>query len=261
MWTQRCGDCWERVPQGCCPEHPWAESILVAIKDVPITYTGYFDGCHNPRGTSYGALLYASSRPVWQVGARLEAGRGSLTNNVAEYCGFLALLHELLARGLQDEGILVCGDSQLVIDQQFDGRTIVQGAYVPYAQQARQLCQQFPHLTGAWIPRDANAVADALAQAILQVPPLGHDTPSKTKTPDKTKMPAPVVSRLRGRPRLHASRVERNHAYYLRRKARLDAQTKAERQQERPPEASMELSHHSSPSIIRHPLATHPTPR
>src|SRR5262249_38090268 len=40
--------------------------------------------------------------------------------------------------------------------------------YVPYAHKAKELCQSFSKLSGQWIRRELNTVADALSKAPLK---------------------------------------------------------------------------------------------
>lgn len=130
----------------------------------------YFDGCCepvNPGGTAaFGAVIFKDQQRVWEC-SRLFTESNDTSNNVAEYCGFLAIVEELLRRGWQEQPILVRGDSKLVIKQIFGTWRIRQGAYVPYAQKAKRLLRKFPYLTGEWIPREQNGMADQLSKAEL----------------------------------------------------------------------------------------------
>jgi len=45
---------------------------------------------------------------------------------------------------------------------------INEGLYLPSALKAKERCQTFSKLSGQWIPRELNTVADALSKAPLQ---------------------------------------------------------------------------------------------
>ena len=102
-----------------------------------------------------------------------QKGREKETsNNVAEYSGFKAILDYLIARNLTKSQIVVYGDSQLVIKQMFGdgfGRRwrIKFGYYVPIATICNAMLKQFPYMTGKWIPREENFLADELSKLTL----------------------------------------------------------------------------------------------
>ena len=139
------------------------------------TYIAYFDGScgpMNPGGTtSYGAVILREGQPIWECSKLFHPEQGKereTSNNLAEYCGLIAILEHLLSLGAQQEPIMVYGDSTLVIEQMFGHKKIKRGIYVPYAHKAKALCQTFSKLSGQWIPRTLNTVADALSKAPLQ---------------------------------------------------------------------------------------------
>lgn len=103
---------------------------------------------------------------VVQIGDRVEtlsAPLGPGTNNVAEYEAVLAGLH--LALRLGATSATLRGDSQLVL-RQLEGRYAVKApALVPLHAEARRLLARLGKVAFEWIPRDANARADALAKA------------------------------------------------------------------------------------------------
>jgi ribonuclease HI len=138
-------------------------------------YTAYFDGAYGPtdRGVmaAYGALIIQEGQTIWKYSELVypEQGNESQTsNNVAEYCGLIAVLKYLINLGVQHESIMVYGDSKMVIQQMFGSWRIKEGRYVPYALQAKVLCRAFSNLHGQWIPREQNTVADALSKVPLQ---------------------------------------------------------------------------------------------
>src|SRR5215471_982078 len=138
-------------------------------------YTAYFDGScgpMNPGGTAaYGVVIMREGQPIWVCSKLFHPEKGKereTSNNLAEYCGLIAILEHLIDLGAQQEPIMVYGDSELVIYQMFGHKKIKSGIYVPYALKAKKLCQLFSNLSGQWIPREQNTVADALSKAPLQ---------------------------------------------------------------------------------------------
>jgi ribonuclease HI len=137
-------------------------------------YTGYFDGsCWpiNPGGVAaYGAVIFREGHRIWECSALFEPEPGKereTSNNLAEYCGLIAVLEQLINLGAQEEPIMVYGDSNLVIQQVFGQWKIKAGIYMPYAHKAKALRSLFAQLGGQWIPRTQNTLADALSKAPL----------------------------------------------------------------------------------------------
>lgn len=138
-------------------------------------FLAYFDGCCepiNPGGTaSYGAVVFDRGQRVWECSELFlpQPGRERETsNNVAEYSGFVALLEYFIRAELQKEGIVIHGDSKLVIEQTFGDWKIHGGYYKPVAEKARELVKRFANIEGKWIPRDKNDIADELSKAELK---------------------------------------------------------------------------------------------
>jgi ribonuclease HI len=135
-------------------------------------FIGYFDGsCGpiNPGGiAAYGAVVYWERVGIWSDSAVVqpEPGREHETsNNLAEYCGVIAVLEYLIGIDAQRDPIMIYGDSRLVIQQMRGRRKIRNGIYVPYARYAQDLVEQFHTIDFGWIPRAQNTVADALSKS------------------------------------------------------------------------------------------------
>jgi len=135
-------------------------------------YTAYFDGSCGPmnRGgtAAYGAVIMQDGQHIWECSALFtpeQSKERETSNNLAEYCGLIAVLEHFISLRAQQEPIMVYGDSELVIYQMFGHKKIKSGIYVPYALKAKELCQLFSNLSGQWIPREQNTVADALSKA------------------------------------------------------------------------------------------------
>ena len=138
--------------------------------------TAYFDGAVepvNPGGTaSYGAVVFREGERLWECSElfRPEKGRERETsNNVAEYCGFLAVLDYLIATGLDEQNCEIRGDSKLVIEQMLGNWQIRGGVYKPLALRALARLREFRQRPALrWIPRDENGIADELSKAELK---------------------------------------------------------------------------------------------
>lgn len=140
----------------------------------------FFDGCCepiNPGGTaSYGAVILKDGVSIWETSRifrPVKGHEGATSNNVAEYSGFQSILVYLLDQGLNEEPIIVYGDSQLVIRQMFGGGGLKKkwqirgGHYSQIAFRCRELLKRFPRIRGEWIPREENTLADELSKAQL----------------------------------------------------------------------------------------------
>lgn len=137
-------------------------------------FEAYFDGaCEpvNPGGTAtYGAAIFQDGNRAWEcaeVYCPEPGDERETSNNVAEYCGLLAVLRWFADQGLFEAQIIVYGDSKLVIEQMFGSWKIKKGVYVPLALAAQRLLRQFKSIKGRWIPREKNEIADKLSKSAL----------------------------------------------------------------------------------------------
>jgi len=139
----------------------------------------YFDGCCepvNPGGTAaYGVVILKDGEEIWHTSKIFQPKkRNETSNNIAEYSGFEAILLYLLQAGLNQEAIVIRGDSRLVICQMFISCgylkkwRILGGLYAPIASRCKILLKQFPRIKGEWIPREKNELADRLSKAQLK---------------------------------------------------------------------------------------------
>lgn len=86
-------------------------------------------------------------------------------HHVAEYRALIRGLEAARSRGIGH--LRVCLDSALLVNQ-LNGRWGVKAEHLkPLHEQAASLIQQFADVKIAWVPREANAEADALASAPL----------------------------------------------------------------------------------------------
>lgn len=124
----------------------------------------YADGAArgNPGPAGAGAALVDEDGHV--VG---EAMRhlGHATNNVAEYTALIIGLEEARRQGVQDLEIRM--DSKLVVEQMNGKWRIKHPNLKPLAIQAGALLASFPKREIRHIPREQNAIADALANRAI----------------------------------------------------------------------------------------------
>ena len=117
----------------------------------------------NPGPAAYGAVVIDASSGA--LLAELAGYVGETTNNVAEYSGLVAGLHEC-AHIDPSAAIEVRMDSKLVVEQ-MSGRWQVKHANMrELVKQAHSAFDQ-THVTYQWIPREKNAIADRLVNMSL----------------------------------------------------------------------------------------------
>jgi len=128
----------------------------------------WFDGaCEpmNPGGhTSCASLVRVDGQIVHQSARYIGFGP-TMSNNVAEYCGFIdAILQVKQLDGLA----IIRGDSTLVIKQLLGAWRAKAGLYLPYYQEAVHLLEhERDRVTLTWIPREQNEECDAGTKAVL----------------------------------------------------------------------------------------------
>jgi ribonuclease HI len=134
----------------------------------------YFDGAcepKNPGGTaSFGVVILKGKKRIYEASDIFKPVKGKekeTSNNVAEYSGFLDALEWLVENGCQDKEIEIFGDSKLVIEQMFGSWAMRKGFYIPIAKKAKSILKKFKNITGTWIPREENSIADELSKGAL----------------------------------------------------------------------------------------------
>jgi ribonuclease HI len=138
---------------------------------LPVKVHVHFDGaCQPPNGGGVATFAFTVEGP----GLRHE-GRGlavppwtpRATNNVAEYTAAIRGLEWLREHGYSGP-VRVMGDSQLVI-RQIQGQYRVKAPHLQeYHAQLLRLAGRFEQVDWVWIPREANARADALSKEALE---------------------------------------------------------------------------------------------
>lgn len=116
----------------------------------------------NPGPAGAGAvLLDADGRVV----AELTRYLGTATNNVAEYSALILGLEEARRRGVDEIDVRM--DSRLVVEQMRGLWRIRHPNMKPLALRAGQLLASFPRRSIRHVPRDDNAIADALSNRAI----------------------------------------------------------------------------------------------
>jgi ribonuclease H / adenosylcobalamin/alpha-ribazole phosphatase len=116
----------------------------------------------NPGPAAYGAVL--RNADTGEVVAERAERIGSATNNVAEYRGLIAGL-EMAREHAPDAEVDVRLDSKLVVEQMAGRWKVKHPDMRPLALQARRLAPE--RVTWTWVPREQNAHADRLLNAVL----------------------------------------------------------------------------------------------
>ena len=130
----------------------------------------WFDGVCEPKNPGgHGAYgIYIQSKHISHTEGVYVGHGKAISNNVAEYSGFIEILTRLKDNFLTKENIVIRGDSNLVIQQMSGNWRMKKGIYLPYALKARKLFKKFKNTTLEWIPREENAICDKLAKDVLR---------------------------------------------------------------------------------------------
>ena len=128
----------------------------------------WFDGAcepNNPGGhTSCASLVRVDGQIVHQSARYIGFGP-TMSNNVAEYCGFIDAI--LQVKQL-DGPAIIRGDSNLVINQLLGAWRAKAGLYLPYYMEAAtHFATERDRITLEWIPREENEECDAGTKAVL----------------------------------------------------------------------------------------------
>lgn len=126
--------------------------------------TLYADGAArgNPGPAGSGAVLLGEDGSVV---AELTLSLGRATNNVAEYQALILGLEEARRRGVDDLAVRM--DSLLVVRQMQGLWKVRHPGLRPLALRAGALLAEFPKRSIEHVPRERNALADALANRAI----------------------------------------------------------------------------------------------
>jgi ribonuclease HI len=133
------------------------------VKKVLVEADGGSRG--NPGPAGYGAVVLDPA--THEVLVERSAGLGVATNNVAEYRGLIAGLQAARELGATDVDVRM--DSKLVVEQMSGRWKIKHPDLRPLAMQAAGLVRELGSVRFAWIPRERNTRADALANRAMDV--------------------------------------------------------------------------------------------
>lgn len=134
----------------------------VRVPDEP--HTIYFDGGSRGNGSAsavagIGAAIFsAAGEKIFTVSASLPRGT---TNNAAEYRALIAALR--LFAHVGGRRATVVGDSNLVVQQMRGAFRVKKDDLVPLHTVATVIASGFAEVSVSYVPREHNAVADALA--------------------------------------------------------------------------------------------------
>jgi probable phosphoglycerate mutase len=117
----------------------------------------------NPGPAGYGAVVRDANSG--EVLARRRGGLGTTTNNVAEYTGLIEGLKA--AAGLGAAVVDVRMDSKLVVEQSSGRWKVRNEGLKPLATRVGELVRGFARVSFQWVPRERNALADALANEAM----------------------------------------------------------------------------------------------
>ena len=166
----------------------------IASTDLSAPVVVHFDGaCQPPAGAGVAGWGFAIDGPglhVEECGLATRPYAPHSTNNVAEYVGAIRALEHLRSIGY-DGDVLLEGDSQLVV-RQMNGEYEVRAEHLKaYHEWLRTLASAFRKVEFRWVPREENALADALSKrAIAQAweEARGH-RPGRRRAPEVDRGP------------------------------------------------------------------------
>ncbi|HYB77364.1 MAG TPA: ribonuclease HI [Thermoplasmata archaeon] len=143
----------------------------IATLDPTAPMEVHFDGACQPPGSNgvagWGFTVDGQGYHYEDCGLATRPFSPHSTNNVAEYVGAIRALEHLRAIGFAGE-VVVEGDSELVI-RQMNGEYEVRAEHLrAYFDWLRKLSESFRKVEFRWIPREENAVADALSKRAIE---------------------------------------------------------------------------------------------
>ncbi|MEV7326779.1 bifunctional RNase H/acid phosphatase [Micromonospora sp. NPDC093244] len=161
----------------------------------------------NPGPAGYGAVV--RDPETGEVLAERSESLGTATNNVAEYQGLIAGLSAAAELGAAEVDVRM--DSKLVVEQMCGRWQIKHPGLRPLAAQAAGLVGRFTAVRFAWIPREQNRHADALANAAMDAaagrPTRTPTTGQPPATPATGSDPATAPASWEPRPSFTATRL------------------------------------------------------
>jgi ribonuclease HI len=127
----------------------------------------YFDGGvfpKNPGGFMAYAVIIWKDDYILHRYSKLYQPNPTNSNNLSEYLSFRHILQYLINNHLQDEPIIIYGDSQLVIEQMWGSWKIGEGSYIREALHCKSLLPRFSKISGKWISSDRNKITHKMIE-------------------------------------------------------------------------------------------------
>jgi ribonuclease HI len=128
---------------------------------------GKTDPASNAGFMCYGWLITREGEMLAQGHGAFARGRYA-NSNIAEYLALIEGLDALLALGIRDETIQVCGDAKSVIDQMRGEAVVSAPSIKPLYLRARQLSDRLSQVQWIWLPRRDNRDADTLSRRAMR---------------------------------------------------------------------------------------------
>jgi ribonuclease HI len=130
--------------------------------------TLYFDGLCEPKNPSgvatYGVVVYCDDEKlIEKYGLACKPWSWEASSNFAEYKGLVEGLKILQKKGLI-KGVVIKGDSQLVIKQMKGEYKVKAKRLFTLYNDAKRIASYFKDLNFQWIPRELNKEADLLSR-------------------------------------------------------------------------------------------------
>ena len=110
---------------------------------------------------SYGYVIYRGGKVIHEDSGIVGVGE-DYTNNIAEYYALLMLSNCIPNYVKKKEGVVIRGDSRLVINQVSGKWRINEDRFYYYIDKIRENLRRLS-VVYVWIPREENEVADRLA--------------------------------------------------------------------------------------------------
>ncbi|AFH42257.1 ribonuclease HI family protein [Fervidicoccus fontis] len=138
-----------------------------------ITIKVFFDGLYVKKDEegigTYAFVIYRNKEKIYEEMGKVSRKEGRVTNNAAEYIALEKALRWIIERGLNDEKVIILGDSQLVIRQLNGEYKIKSENLYPLFLQIKNLLNKFKDVEISWIPREENQEADFLTKKALSL--------------------------------------------------------------------------------------------
>lgn len=126
----------------------------------------YFEGTCNPNNDGglmvYETIIYREGTKIHECCEVYERKDNVASNNIAQYCGLIAIFKYLINAEIKDDIHIIC-DYQLVVGQMSKGWSIKKGKYKAYAEHALKLMDKLKEkgiiITFEWQPVKKNLLS------------------------------------------------------------------------------------------------------